>query len=150
MAQFERALTDYKVAAAGYDVLFSEPDNFDIARGSLMERLEKAGTAKAAAEQLLGESNDQAFAKAIKDQGKTILAYSFGTLDANGRTSGVVEQGFTTDMILPAPLPTTWRGFLPEWFASSTARSGTGRRSRSSTMPRIAPAMSRSIRMTTA
>ncbi len=104
MAQFERALTDYKVAAAGYDVLFSEPDNFDIARGSLMERLEKAGTAKAAAEQLLGESNDQAFAKAIKDQGKTILAYSFGTLDANGRTSGVVEQGFTTDMILPAPL----------------------------------------------
>ena len=46
MAQFERALTDYKVAVVGYDVLFSEPDNFDAARASLVERLEKSGTTK--------------------------------------------------------------------------------------------------------
>ena len=104
MAQFERALIDYKVAVVGYDVLFSEPDNIDVARGSLIDRMVKAGTARAEAEQLLGESNDQAFADAIKAQGTTILAYSFGTLDANGHTTGVIEKGFTSDMILPAPL----------------------------------------------
>ncbi len=104
MAQFERALNDYKVAVVGYDVLFSEPDNFDVARGSLMERLEKSGTAKVAAEQMLGESNDQAFANAIKAQGKTVLAYSLGSLDAAGRMAGIPEQGFTSEMSLPAPL----------------------------------------------
>ncbi len=104
MAEFERALTDYKAAVIGYDVLFSEPDNFDVARTALVDRLEKSGTPKATAEQLLGESNDQAFANAIKAQGATILGYSLGTLDANGRTKGKIEQGFTTDMILPAPL----------------------------------------------
>jgi adenylate cyclase len=104
MAQFENALNYYQVAVVGYDVLFSEPDNLDAARGSLVERLEKRGTAKAAAEELLGKSNDQAFAEAIKAQGKTVLAYSFGTLDAAGRTKGALEQGFTTQMVLPAPL----------------------------------------------
>src|SRR4029077_6948807 len=86
LAQFERALADYKVAVVGYDVLFSEQDNFDAARDSLLERLEKSGITKGNGGQLLGESNDQAFANAIKEQGKTILAYSFGTLDANGKT----------------------------------------------------------------
>ena len=104
MAQFERELTEYKVAVVGYDVLFSEQDNFDAARDSLVERLEKSGITKVSAEQLLGQSNDQAFADAIKEQGKTILAYSFGTLNANGKTKGMIETGFTTDMILPAPL----------------------------------------------
>jgi adenylate cyclase len=104
MAQFERALTDYKAAVIGYDVLFSEPDNFDVARASLVERLEKSGTPKAAAEQLLGESNDQAFANAIKAHGATILGYSLGTLEANGVAKGEIQQGFTTQMILPAPL----------------------------------------------
>ncbi len=70
MAQFERALTDYKVGVVGYDVLFSEPDDFDSARSSLIERLEKSGTPRATAEQLIGESNDQAFADAIKAQGQ--------------------------------------------------------------------------------
>ena len=104
MAQFERALNDYKVAVVGYDVLFSEPDSFDAARTSLVERLEKWGATKVTAEDLLGEANDQAFADAIKTQGKTVLAYSFGPLNAAGRTKGLLEQGFTTEMILPAPL----------------------------------------------
>ena len=104
MAQFERALGDYKVAVVGYDVLFSEPDNIDLARASIAERLEKWGTTKATAQELLGESNDEAFANAIKAQGKTVLAYSLGSLDANGLTKGIPEQGFTTEMILPAPL----------------------------------------------
>jgi adenylate cyclase len=104
MAQFERALNDYHVAVVGYDVLFSEPDNFDAARASLLERLQKSGTTKVAAEELLGKSNDQAFADAIKAQGETVLAYSLGTLTAAGRTKGKLEQGFTTTMILPPPL----------------------------------------------
>ena len=104
MAQFESALNYYQVAVVGYDVLFSEPDNLDAARASLVDRLEKRGTTRATAEELLGKSNDQAFADAIKAQGKTVLAYSFGTLNAAGRTRGLMEQGFTTDMILPAPL----------------------------------------------
>ena len=104
MAQFEHELAEYKVAVVGYDVLFSEQDNFDAARDSLAARLEQSGLTKVSADQLLGQSNDQAFADAIKAQGKTILAYSFGTLDANGKTKGMIETGFTTDMILPAPL----------------------------------------------
>jgi adenylate cyclase len=104
MAQFEHALSDYKVGVVGYDVLFSEPDNFDVARASIAERLEKAGTAKTVAQQLLGESNDEAFASAIKAQGNTVLGYSFGTLYANGKTKGTPQQGFTTQVVLPAPL----------------------------------------------
>ncbi len=104
MAQFERALIDYKVAVVGYDVLFSEPDNFDVARASIAERLEKWGATKLTAQDLLGEGNDQAFANAIKAQGSTVLAYSLGTLDANGQMKGLPEQGFTSEMILPAPL----------------------------------------------
>ena len=104
MAQFERALTGYKVAVVGYDVLFSEQDNFDAARDSLIERMAQSGITRISADQMLGPSNDQAFADAIKEQGKTILAYSFGTLEANGRMSGEMERGFMTDVILPAPL----------------------------------------------
>ena len=104
MAQFERALTDYKIAVVGYDVLFSEQDSFDAARDSLIERMKQSGVTEVTANEMLGQSNDQAFADAIKEQGKTILAYSFGTLLANGKSNGMIEQGFTTDLILPAPL----------------------------------------------
>jgi adenylate cyclase len=97
-------LTEYKVAVVGYDVLFSEQDNFDAVRDSLVSRLEQSGITKVSAEQLLGQSNDQAFADAMKAQGKTILAYSFGSLLANGKASGMMEAGFTSDMILPAPM----------------------------------------------
>ncbi len=126
MAQFERALNDYRVAVVGYDVLFSEPDSFDAARASLMDRMVKAGTSKPAAQSLLGESNDQAFADAIKAQGDTVLAYSLGTLEANGRTRGMLEQGFTTEMILPAPLSYNLArippGMVRELFGSKSYR----------------------------
>jgi adenylate cyclase len=104
MAQFERALIDYKVAVVGYDVLFSEQDNFDAARASLVDRLRKTGATQITADELIGQANDQAFADAIKAQGKTILAYSFGTLDAAGQTKGLIEQGFITDIVPPPPL----------------------------------------------
>jgi len=107
-------------------VLFSEPDNFDAARASLVERLEKWGTTKITAEELLGKSNDQAFADAIKAQGATVLAYSFGTLNAAGQTRGLLEQGFTTEMILPAPLSYNLAripsGLVRELFGSSSYR----------------------------
>jgi len=104
MAEFERKLAEYKVAVVGYDVLFSEQDNFDAARDSLIERMEKSGVTKVTANEMLGQGNDEAFADAIKTQGSTILGYSLGSLDANGRTKGIVETGFTSDLILPAPL----------------------------------------------
>ena len=103
MARFERALIDYKVAVAGYDVLFSEQDSFDAARESLVDRMVKAGVTKVKAEELIGESNDQAFADAMKAQGKTVIAYSFGTLNAAGKSNGFIEQGFTDKVILPEP-----------------------------------------------
>ncbi|HLX38071.1 MAG TPA: adenylate/guanylate cyclase domain-containing protein [Candidatus Binataceae bacterium] len=104
MADFERALADYKVAVVGYDVILSEQDNFDTVRDSLIERMGKSGITRATADQMLGPSNDQAFADAIRAQGRTVLAYSLGTLDANGKTKGQMEQGFTTEISLPAPL----------------------------------------------
>ncbi len=104
MAQFERSLAEYKVAVVGYDVLLSEPDNLDTERASLIDRLEKWGATKVTAEEVLGEGNDQAFANAIKEQGTTVLAYSLGTLNAAGRTGGVMEQGFTETLIPPPPL----------------------------------------------
>jgi adenylate cyclase len=126
MAQFERALADYKVEAVGYDELFSEPDNVDAARGALIERMEKWGTTKITAEELLGERNDQAFANAIKAQGNTVLAYSLGTLNAAGRTKGLLEQGFTTELVLPAPLSYNLARIppkmAPELFGSTSYR----------------------------
>jgi adenylate cyclase len=104
LARFEHALIDYKVAVVGYDVLFSEQDSFDAARASLVDRIVKAGATRTNAETLIGKSNDQAFADAMKAQGKTVLAYSFGTLDAAGKSKGFIEQGFTDKVVVPGPL----------------------------------------------
>ena len=120
------------------------------ARAALVERLEQSGTPKTTAEQYSDESNDQAFADAIKAQGATILGYSLGTLAANGRTKGEIEQGFTTEMILPAPLSYNLArippGMVRELYDSKCV---SARRSRFSTRPRTAPVSCPSIPMTT-
>lgn len=104
LAKFEKALTDYKVAVVGYDVLLSEADSTDKVRAAIIDKLIKAGATKVGAEALIGKAGDQELADAVKENGRTVLGYSLGSLNAAGKYKGTPEQGFTNRVILPAPL----------------------------------------------
>src|SRR5690242_2689301 len=95
LAKFEHQLTTYNVAVVGYDVLFSEADGSDKVRAAIAERLQKGGASKAGADALIGKSNDQEFADALRENGRTILGYSLGSLSAAGIYKGKPDEGFT-------------------------------------------------------
>jgi adenylate cyclase len=104
LAKFERALTDYKVAVVGFDVLFSEADSSDKVRAAIAERLVKSGASKLGAEDVIGKGNDQDFADSLKENGRTVLGYSLGSLNAAGHYDSRPEEGFTNQVVPPAPM----------------------------------------------
>ena len=71
------ALKDYNVKVIGFDAIFSEPDKGDVARSKISEQLARLGLTEQSIRDVLGPSNDEAFAKAMKAQGKTLLGYEF-------------------------------------------------------------------------
>src|SRR5580693_10526297 len=63
------ALKDYKVKVIGFDAIFSEADKSDVARGPIGQKLTAAGLKPDKIREVLGSSNDESFADAIKSQG---------------------------------------------------------------------------------
>lgn len=140
LARFERALIDYNAAIVGYDVLFSEADGNDVERASIAQRLKPTGAGKAEIAALLGESNDQAFADAIKAHGATIMGYSLGSLTFGGRSQGFRELGFTAEMQSPPPAAyNVVRRAPPGASPRSSARTSTVLHYRCSTRQPAAP-----------
>ena len=77
LARLIDALNDYKVKVIGFDAIFSEADKSDVARGDISEKLAQLGLTGQTIREVLGPSNDEAFANAMKSQGLTVLGYAF-------------------------------------------------------------------------
>ncbi len=104
MATLVDALSYYKVKVAGFDLIFSEADNQDVQRQSIVERLKRAGLSDAVARATVGPDNDESFARALREQGATYLGYSFSDHYLSGHQSTGKLSGFSTTLHKPAPM----------------------------------------------
>ncbi|HYL60952.1 MAG TPA: adenylate/guanylate cyclase domain-containing protein [Candidatus Acidoferrales bacterium] len=98
------ALKDYQVKVAAFDAIFSEPDKQDVAREEMGKRLAAMGLKQADIRSVLGASNDDAFATAIKSQGTTILGYAFQGHKFEARRGVAETVGFLRNIRPPAPM----------------------------------------------
>ena len=78
------ALNYYKVKVIGFDAIFSEDDKSDVARGPISQKLSALGLTGESIRDVLGPSNDEAFAAAMRAQGQTVLGYAFQTHHLQG------------------------------------------------------------------
>ena len=98
------ALKDYKVKVIGFDAIFSEADKSDVARGDISQKLAALGLTGDSIRDVLGPSNDEAFAKAMKSQGQTVLGYAFQTHHLKGHVGAATTAGFLDKIRAPGPL----------------------------------------------
>jgi len=104
LGQLVQALNDYKVKVIGFDAIFSEPDKSDVARGNISQKLAELGLTGTSIRDVLGSSNDEGFAKAMKAQGQTVLGYAFQTHHLKGHIGVAKTAGFLDHIRLPGPL----------------------------------------------
>ena len=95
------ALSEYKVKVIGFDAIFAEQDENDVTRGKIAERLRTLGTNPRAVAEVLGPSNDDAFAAAMKRQGQTVLGYEFLSHDFRKLETAAKTAGFFTTVRPP-------------------------------------------------
>src|SRR5580693_4259248 len=90
------ALKDYQVKVIGFDAIFSEADKSDVARGDISQKLAQRGLSGQSISDVLGPSNDEAFANAMKSQGLTVLGYAFQSHHFQShyvdKTSGFIDK----------------------------------------------------------
>ena len=98
------ALKDYNVKVIGFDAIFSEADKGDVARGEVSQKLAALGLTGDSIRDVLGPSNDEAFAKAMKAQGQTVLGYAFQTHHLKGHVGAAMTVGFLDKIRAPGPL----------------------------------------------
>jgi adenylate cyclase len=104
LARFVDALKDYKVKVIGFDAIFSEADKGDVARGQISQKLAGLGLTEQSIRDVLGHSNDEAFANAMKSQGQTVLGYAFQTHRLKGETGAAMTAGYLESIRTPGPL----------------------------------------------
>ncbi|HEY6419642.1 MAG TPA: adenylate/guanylate cyclase domain-containing protein [Candidatus Binataceae bacterium] len=104
MGQLVNALAAYQAKVIGFDVLLTERDERDISRERIAKRLRVEGLKEASIHDILGTSNDDALADAIKSDGSTILSYSFASHQLRGSQGTTPVAGFTSEMLSPPPL----------------------------------------------
>src|SRR5271168_3897733 len=102
-ARLVDALNDYKVNVIGFDAIFSEQDENDVARGSIAKRLGTLGINPKTIAEILGPSNDEAFAAAMKRHGQVILGYEFLSHDFRKTKNAAKTAGFLTKVRPPQP-----------------------------------------------
>jgi len=102
LARLVDALKDYKVKVIGFDAIFTEADKGDVARGEISQKLAGLGLTGQTIRDVLGPSNDEAFANAMKSQGQTVLGYAFQSHLFQKNSSKTV--GFLDKIRPPAPL----------------------------------------------
>jgi adenylate cyclase len=104
LGQLVRALNDYKVKVIGFDAIFSEADKGDVSRSDISQKLAQLGLTGNSIRDVLGPSNDEAFAKAMKTQGQTVLGYAFQTHHLKGHVGAATTAGFIDKIRAPGPL----------------------------------------------
>jgi adenylate cyclase len=102
-ARLVSALRDYNASVVGFDVAFTESDPADEEQEGLERRLEKAGIGERAVRDVLGGSNDLAFAQAMQHQGSTYLGYFFSSHMFHEAT-GTEVGSFRAALIKPWPV----------------------------------------------
>jgi adenylate cyclase len=104
LGQLVTALNDYHVKVIGFDAIFSEADKSDVARGNISQKLAEQGLTGESIRDVLGPSNDEGFAKAMKAQGQTVLGYAFQTHHLKGHIGAATTAGFLDHIRVPGPL----------------------------------------------
>jgi len=104
LARLVDALKDYKVKVIGFDAIFSEADKSDVTRAEIGEKLAGLGLKQDAIREILGPSNDEAFAAAMKSQGLTVLGYAFQTHHLKSQAERVKTVGYLDKIRPPGPL----------------------------------------------
>jgi adenylate cyclase len=102
-ARLVDALRDYKVKVIGFDAIFSEPDDNDVSRAAIGKRLSGLGVKAKTIAEILGPSNDDAFAAAMKTQGETILGYAFASHNFRSTRGAATSTGFVAKIRHPGP-----------------------------------------------
>ena len=103
-ARLEDAFKEYKVSVVGFDVLFTETDQNDLTRSEIGKRLAANKLSTESIREILGTSNDDAFADAIKSQGSTILGYPFQSHNFRRAFKNLNLSGFLTKVRPPEPM----------------------------------------------
>jgi adenylate cyclase len=101
LAQLVEAPKQYKVGVIGFDLVFSERDDVDLEREKIVGSLKDAGLPADRLQEAAGISNDDAFGKAIKEQGSTFIGYP---LQVESNPNAKINPGFVTKMATPPPL----------------------------------------------
>jgi adenylate cyclase len=134
-ARLVDALLSYKAAVVGFDVAFTERDPADLE----LERLRRSGISQRVLLDILGGSNDLAFAQALRQQGSTFLGYFFSSHHLTTETATPLAS-FRPKLVEPPPLAynMTFRvpgtkqqnyfaeGYLPPIQLLNSAARGTG------------------------
>ncbi len=102
-ARLVDALNDYKVKVIGFDSIFSEPDDNDVERVEIRKRLDALGINPKTIGEILGPSNDDAFAAAMKRQRQTVLGYAFQSHNFRKVQGGAKTAGFLAKIRPPGP-----------------------------------------------
>ena len=102
-ARLVDALRDYKVKVIGFDSIFSEPDDNDVSRTEIGKRLDALGIKAKTIAEILGPSNDETFAAAMKTQGETILGYAFASHQFRTVRDAAKSTGFVSKIRHPGP-----------------------------------------------
>ncbi|HTR63400.1 MAG TPA: adenylate/guanylate cyclase domain-containing protein [Candidatus Binataceae bacterium] len=103
LANLEMAFIDYKVKVVAYDILFDERDPVDVESEALAVKLRTLGVRGQQIRNLLGPTNDQQFADALKAQGRTILGYNFSA-HMIGTAPPTTDPYFLTKVVDPRPM----------------------------------------------
>jgi len=104
LARLIVALSDYKVAAIGMDVLLSEPDDIDRDHREVALKLGAKKVSEAAIVDSLGPGNDAVLAQAIREQGSTFLAYAFESHRFGASPLSPVRAVLRTELLSPPPI----------------------------------------------
>jgi len=138
-ARLVSALRNYKAAAIGFDIAFSERDPADAEQEVLVRRLENSGVGDRLLRAALGGSNDLVFGRAMQQQGSTYLGYFFRSHMFHEAT-GAELSSFRAKLIEPPPLAYNMTlkgpgarqqtyiadGYLPPIQLLNSAAAGTG------------------------
>src|SRR5271170_3517988 len=104
LARLVDALRDYKVKVIGFDAIFSEADKSDVSRGQTSQKLSELGLTPDTIRDVLGPSNDEAFAKAMKNQSLTVLGYAFQSHRFQSHFGTDEVAGYLDTIRPPGPL----------------------------------------------
>ncbi|HVN63172.1 MAG TPA: CHASE2 domain-containing protein, partial [Candidatus Binataceae bacterium] len=94
----------YKAGVIAFDVIFSEHDRGDAARGPIEQRMHTLGLDEKTIAATLGAKNDEAFAAALKQNGATILSYAFRGAGQSLSGHSAKSAGYLTKVVPPGPM----------------------------------------------